>query len=195
MNDQEYEEILNDIGKYIVLGKDGNNSNNLPSKSIILSGSFNPLHDGHIKLLNVAKSITNLNPFFEISISNVDKKNINLNNLNYRINQFTNVGNLIITNSPTFEDKSNIFKESIFVIGYDTALRVMDKKYYKKDIKKSLEIIINNYCKFLVAGRSINNNYKNLEDIDLPDIYKDLFINLPQEKFRADLSSTELREN
>jgi hypothetical protein len=34
-----------------------------------------------------------------------------------------------------------------------------------------------------------------LEDIDLPDIYKDLFINLPQEKFRADLSSTELREN
>ena len=43
-----------------------------------------------------------------------------------RINQFKSLGKLVVTKRAKFEEKSKIFKESIFVIGYDTALRLVD---------------------------------------------------------------------
>jgi nicotinic acid mononucleotide adenylyltransferase len=162
-------------------------------KSLILSGSFNPLHDGHIGLLKACIGITNQNPFFEISISNVDKKNISLNDLKKRIEQFHNVGKLIITNCPTFEDKSNLFKKSIFAIGYDTAARLMDQKYYENNILKSFLNIKNNECSFIVSGRSVNGKYKDLSDINITG-FKELFTPLPKESFSFDISSTELRK-
>ena len=109
-----------------------------------------------------------------------------------RINQFKSLGKLVVTNSEKFEEKSKIFKESIFVIGYDTALRLVDNKYYNDDFRKSLKIIEKNNCSFLVSGRFINKKYKKPNNINFEG-YDYLFNILSEEKFRIDISSTELR--
>ena len=193
MNSKEYTQILEGHKKFNILENGRLIPEEFISKSLILSGSFNPLHNGHIKLLEAAKNMTKLEPFFEISISNVDKRNISLEDLNSRISQFYNIGKILITNSATFEDKSNLFKKSIFVIGYDTAVRILDNKYYEKDMKESLSNIKKNECSFLVTGRKINGKYKYLNDVEIEE-YKGLFSIIPEENFRLDISSTEIRD-
>ena len=193
MNSKEYTQILEGHKKFNILENGRLIDEEFISKSLILSGSFNPLHNGHIKLLEAAKNMTKLEPFFEISISNVDKRNISLEDLNSRISQFYNIGKILITNSATFEDKSNLFKKSIFVIGYDTAVRILDNKYYEKDMKESLSNIKKNECSFLVTGRKINGKYKYLNDLEIEE-YKGLFSIIPEENFRLDISSTEIRD-
>ena len=193
MNSKEYTQILEGHKKFNILENGRLIPEEFISKSLILSGSFNPLHNGHIKLLEASKNMTKLEPFFEISISNVDKRNISLEDLNSRISQFYNIGKILITNSATFEDKSNLFKKSIFAIGYDTAVRILDNKYYEKDMKESLSNIKKNECSFLVTGRKINGKYKYLNDLEIED-YKGLFSIIPEENFRLDISSTEIRD-
>tara|TARA_B100001029_G_scaffold61411_1_gene49703 strand:+ start:4432 stop:5019 length:588 start_codon:yes stop_codon:yes gene_type:complete len=193
MNSKEYTQILEGHKKFNILENGRVIAEEFISKSLILSGSFNPLHNGHIKLLEAAKNMTKLEPFFEISISNVDKRNISLEDLNSRISQFYNIGKILITNSATFEDKSNLFKKSIFAIGYDTAVRILDNKYYEKDIKESLSNIKKNECSFLVTGRKINGKYKYLNDLEI-EYHKGLFSIIPEENFRLDISSTEIRD-
>ena len=130
MNKEDYDNLVNKKIKYLSL--DGNNKKiNLDlNNSVILSGSFNPLHKGHTELLIASEKEIAIKPLFELSIFNVDKSQIDFFDLNERIKQFRSIGKLIITNSPTFTEKSSIFKKSIFVVGYDTALRLLDKKYY-----------------------------------------------------------------
>ena len=192
MNKKIYDDLLNNRIKFYSYNDDVKNENYNLNNSIILSGSFNPLHKGHIELLKASSKEFKKNPLFEISIKNVDKSEINFNDLMDRINQFKSLGKLVVTNSAKFEEKSKIFKESIFVIGYDTALRLVDSKYYSDDFRKSLKIIEKNNCSFLVSGRFINKKYKKPNNINFEG-YDYLFNILSEEKFRIDISSTELR--
>ena len=192
MNKKIYDDLLNNRIKFYSYSNDKKNENYNLSNSLILSGSFNPLHEGHIELLNASSKEFKKNPLFEISITNVDKSEINFIDLMDRINQFKSLGNLVITNSAKFEEKSMLFQESIFVIGYDTALRLVDNKYYNDDFRKSLKIIEKNNCSFLVSGRFINKNYKKPNNINFKG-YDYLFNILSEEKFRIDISSTQLR--
>ena len=192
MNKKIYADLLNNRIKFYSYNDDIKNENYNLNNSLILSGSFNPLHEGHIELLKASSKEFKKNPLFEISIKNVDKSEINFNDLMDRINQFKSLGKLVVTNSAKFEEKSKIFKESIFVIGYDTALRLVDSKYYSDDFRKSLKIIEKNNCSFLVSGRFINKKYKKPNNINFKG-YDYLFNILSEEKFRIDISSTQLR--
>jgi len=192
MNKKIYDDLLNNRIKFYSYNDDVKNENYNLNNSLILSGSFNPLHEGHIELLKASSKEFKKNPLFEISIKNVDKSEVNFNDLMDRINQFKSLGKLVVTNSAKFEEKSKIFKESIFVIGYDTALRLVDNKYYNDDFRKSLKIIEKNNCSFLVSGRFINKKYKKPNNINFEE-YDYLFNILSEEKFRIDISSTELR--
>ena len=192
MNKKIYADLLNNRIKFYSYNDDLKNENYNLNNSLILSGSFNPLHEGHVELLKASSKEFKKNPLFEISIKNVDKSEINFNDLMDRINQFRSLGKLVVTNSEKFEEKSKIFKESIFVIGYDTALRLVDNKYYNDDFRKSLKIIEKNNCSFLVSGRFINKKYNKPNNINFEG-YDYLFDILSEEKFRLDISSTELR--
>ncbi|MBA0798846.1 hypothetical protein Gohar_009400, partial [Gossypium harknessii] len=58
-------------------------------RKIILPGSFNPLHDGHLKLLEAATSICGDGyPCFELSAINADKPPLSIPQIKERVMQF-----------------------------------------------------------------------------------------------------------
>jgi hypothetical protein len=68
---------------------------------------------------------------FELSLHNADKGGLNNEAIEKRVNQFTSRGlNLALTNAPLFITKAELFPRSIFLIGYDTYVRIIDEKYY-----------------------------------------------------------------
>ena len=194
MNKKDYDNLVNRKIKYLSLDENNKKINLNLNNSVILSGSFNPLHKGHTELLIASEKEIDLKPLFEISIFNVDKSQIDFFDLNERIKQFRSIGKLIITNSPTFTEKSSIFKKSIFVVGYDTALRLLDKKYYSYNINDAYHEIKKNRCSFLVTGRYIDKKYYDPNQINYGE-FKDFFSILPENKFRLDISSTILRND
>ncbi|RVW20472.1 hypothetical protein CK203_110144 [Vitis vinifera] len=213
-------------------------------RKIILSGSFNPLHDGHLKLLDVATSICGHDgyPCFEISAVNADKPPLTVSQIKERVKQFERVGKtVIISTQPYFYKKAELFPGSAFVIGADTVVRLINMeatksqmnrlavlitrsgypiaalrgmpsilraafasmlnmgrpKYYDGSNQKMLEILggcKRTGCIFLVGGRNIDGVFKVLEDLEIPEELKDMFIPIPAERFRMDISSTEIRQ-
>ena len=167
-------------------------------KGGILSGSFNPMHQGHIELSKLASDMLGVPVAFEISATNVDKPPLQANEIEKRLSQFERSETVILTCAPLFGEKSSIFQNSTFIIGNDTALRLVDPKYYDNDVQNmytSLQKVKDNKCDFLVAGRLQNSEFKTISDMAIPEAFISLFQGIPESQFRMDLSSTELRSD
>ncbi|NQW20563.1 MAG: hypothetical protein HQ477_07570 [Chloroflexi bacterium] len=188
----------------LVISPDGQMSESLPDRPLVLAGSFNPLHNGHRRMLAAAAKIVDRPAFFEISILNVDKPMLPRLELEDRVTRIASDGYaLIITRSPRFTEKSSILLGSTFVIGFDTYIRLMDKRYYPdhvvgmhSSIENSLDMIHENGCRFIVAGRvDGENQFRGIHDVEfeIPKRFRGMFTELTESQFRADLSSTEIR--
>lgn len=168
-------------------------------RRVILSGSFNPLHEGHARLLEIASRIyENAFSCYEISAINADKPPLTLEQIKGRVKQFEAIGKtIIITNQPYFYKKAELLPNSTFVIGADTVARVVDPKYYGDSYERMLEVLLGVKqlgCDFLVAGRNVGGTFKVLADFDIPVQLEGMFSPIPEELFRMDISSTEIRE-
>ena len=89
------------------------------------------------------------------------------------------------------------FPNTTFIVGYDTAARILHPRYYQhsqENLLMALATIQAQGCQFLVAGR-VNNQgqFHDLTNLKVPSPFKQLFQEIPASLFRHDISSTELR--
>ena len=163
----------------------------------ILPGSFHPLHNGHKELAKIASSILKSDILYELSISNVDKPPLSLDEIHHRIQQFSNEGPIVITNADRFHKKADLFPGRTFIIGVDTAQRLVNPSYYDNNQSQmllALQKLKNSKCDFLVAGREQNGNFMTLENIQIPEGFSKIFSPIPEAQFRSKLSSTNIRK-
>lgn len=164
---------------------------------LVLPGSFNPVHEGHVSLATIAEEFRQQQAAFEISVTNVDKAPLTGETVKFRISQFAGKRPLELTRAPTFLEKSRLFPGATFVIGADTAERLVARRYYGDDdgrMHLALEEIANAGCSFLVAVRiDTAGRVRTLKDIAVPGRFAGLFSEIPEHRFRFDTSSTEIR--
>lgn len=168
-----------------------------PMPPVLVPGAFNPAHAGHRRLAEVATRLTGLPAAFELSVHNVDKPPLSLEEIRRRIDQFTWQGPLWLTRAPTFLEKAKLFPGTVFAIGLDTAERIVAPRYYESSesaMRQALEEIRAAGCRFLVAGRSEGDRFRTLDQLSMPAGFRDLFQAVAESDFRLDLSSTKLRE-
>jgi hypothetical protein len=161
----------------------------------LVCGAFHPLHIGHRQLREVAERLLGGPVYYEISIRNVDKPPLDFLSIERRRAQFVDVP-LALTAAPMFAEKAVVLPGVTFVVGVDTAERIVQPRYYgdrEAARDAALRQIRAAGCQFLVAGRKAGNLFLTLADIAVPREFADLFTAIPADTFRADVSSTELR--
>ena len=128
------------------------------NKLVLVPGSFNPLHDGHKFLLEEGKKLANtVNGIYELCVYNVDKPPLERREIMKRLAQFDCP--VILTNTPTFVEKAEIFPGVSYSIGIDTALRLIDPIYSNGDdiqmIKNLLKMQFAS-TEFFIASRTLS---------------------------------------
>ncbi len=100
----------------------------------LLSGAFNPLHAGHRELLEVAARQLGGDLCYELSIRNADKQPLALEDVQRRWGQFDGAW-LAVTAAATFVEKSRLFPGRVFVVGVDTAERILQTRFYADSVR------------------------------------------------------------
>lgn len=135
---------------------DNSITNSLSFKNeLIYPGSFDPIHSSHKEIIKAASKLTSKKVITEISIRNVDKPIIDLISLRNRINSIKAIDALcVITDAPLFKQKAQLFKNSTFIIGYDTYSRLTKSIEKGETLLEDLEGL--NFLVFHRSGYEIN---------------------------------------
>lgn len=167
-----------------------------PPPAALLPGSFNPFHHGHDRLAKVARALLDGEVALELSIINVDKPPLGEAEVRRRLDQFEASTHVVLTRAPRFIEKARLFPGAAFVIGWDTAERLVQPRYYDGSpaaMEAAFEELARLRARFIVAGRTLDGEFRTLEPSDVPARFAHLFEAIPESLFRADVSSTELR--
>jgi phosphopantetheine adenylyltransferase len=206
-SDRLFASIIGGRVGVVTVAPDGTISGGVAEELSVLSGAFNPLHEGHEGMLKAAVGITGSAGVFELSIVNVDKPELPEDEVRERMSQFAGRYTALISRAPTFLEKSRIMPGASFVIGYDTAVRLFDDRYYPAYQRETdpdntgsatlaaMSEIRRNGCEFIVAGRVTEDGFKTVQDLDIPDGYREMLRGIPVEMFREDISSTQIRRS
>jgi hypothetical protein len=176
---------------------DGRFNPQAPPPRLLLPGAFNPVHSGHWGMAEAAARLTGLTAAFELSVVNVDKPPLTPEEIRRRLQSFIWRAPVWLTRAPTFVEKAALFPGAAFIVGADTAIRIVAPRYYageEEQMRRALNQLRDAGCRFLVAGRvDASDRFVRLRDLDIPGAFRDLFAEIPEEDFRLDLSSTHLR--
>lgn len=169
---------------------------------LVFPGSFDPLHEGHTKLARAAQDATLRRDaeapslLYEISLKNADKGAISIDKAEARLRQFRAAECAVaLTRRALYVEKSALFGPCDFVMGADTASRVLDPAYYggPAGLAVALDTLRARGCGFVVAGRLGEKSFVEAHEslASAPASHRDMFLEIPD--FRVDVSSTELR--
>jgi nicotinamide mononucleotide (NMN) deamidase PncC len=179
----------------------------IPNGSLVMPGSFNPPHKGHISLgqaavraaerMGYSSRHEELPIFMELSLTNADKPPIDPKTASERIRKFLTLEDmpkqwgLVLTRAPLFSQKLTCLQDCImeradgkhgkisFVIGADTLARILNPKYYNDDKDQMIAALMSmRGAHFFAGGR--------VEQKESPDgaqfiTGKDELSGLPQE--------------
>jgi hypothetical protein len=168
-----------------------------PITGVLYPGSFNPLHDGHRGLAAAVSEVAGAQVTCELAVLNVDKPPLDLAEVRRRMAPFRSEHRpLVLTTAPTFIEKARLFPGVTFAIGWDTAVRLVHARYYggsQHALVAALAELRALDCHVLVAGRVVEDRFRRLDEAEIPPDFADLFTEIPESRFRVDLSSSELR--
>ncbi|MBI1248397.1 hypothetical protein GC197_11245 [bacterium] len=163
---------------------------------VLFPGAFNPLHEGHVRMAEIAEKVTGRQVEFEISIENVDKPPLDFFSFDERARQFQSPDRCWLTRAPTFLEKTKIFPEATFVVGADTIMRIAQPRYYQGSAAlrdAAIDEFRQQNARFLVFPRAVGDDFLTLDEIDLPPALANICEPVPQSQFRMDISSSEIR--
>ena len=173
------------------------------SPHCLLPGSFNPVHEGHRRMLATAAirlgTASGLGPgagtgaAFELAIVNPDKPPLSPEDAAERLAGFAGDEAVWLTRAPTFPEKARIFPGATFAVGVDTIARIAEPRYYGGPEGLARAIALLGRCRFLVFGRRAGTGFATLASTALPAALRALCDGVSEAEFRADISSTELR--
>jgi len=165
--------------------------------ALIFPGSFNPAHDGHIKVARKAYELAGKPVWFEISIRNCSKPSVDWISCRNRIDSFSKyesdpaLGGIVLTQEPLFVKKSRLFPGATFIVGMDTLNRIDDYKYYdtNNEYVNAINEMVHRGVNFLAFNRKgvLRKPYKHIgmeRMVQVIDDYED-----------AGENSTEIRSN
>jgi hypothetical protein len=188
--------LRGDLDLLCVVEPSGLPSVDVPRPDVLLPGSFNPLHAGHLGMAAFAARRLGRAAAFELSVVNAEKPPLEEGEVLRRAAQFVGVAPLWLTRAPTFVEKARLFGPATFVVGADTAARVVQPRFYggsEETMRRALVELRERGCRFIVAGRSDGACFLELGQLAIPAVFADLFEGVPEAEFRLDVSSTALR--
>ena len=185
--------VLNGDREWIGIDDDGTVIDEIRPNLSFLPGSFNPLHEGHIALAQTAKIYLGCPVVFELSIRNLEKPPLDSDQILERLAQFAGRWPIYLTDAPSFERKGELFGPTTFVVGYDTAERILQPEFYGNQAKMYavFDRWLRHRVRFLIAGRLYHGRFCDIDHLSIPIGYHGLFQPLPN--FREDISSSFLR--
>jgi hypothetical protein len=183
----------------LALDADGTLLHELPSRAggvALVCGAFNPLHEGHLGLASAAQRYLRRPVAFELALQNAEKAPIGIAEAYRRVMQFPGRAPLLVTRAPLYSEKAALVPGAVFVLGADTAARVLSERFYRSrdHLDASLAAVRAYGSSFLVAGRHSGERFVTLADLEVPARHADLFAALPEDAFRSDVSSSAIRE-
>ena len=183
------------------------NEKKSPDNLLIMPGSFNVIHEGHIKMAEVASGMMGGKKVdFEICIHNADKPPLSHKSINSRVQDFYNhknhefIGDLWLTKLPLFIDKACLFNHATFILGYDTIERIFDRKYYATDHHFASILTTFKSSKWIIFPRiKKDGNVCTEEEIDnIVSLYNLEALRIPHDVYESmkimNLSSSSIRK-
>jgi nicotinic acid mononucleotide adenylyltransferase len=164
---------------------------------VVFPGSFNPIHFGHIRMFEMAREITGIDPIFEISILNIDKPSLSIYDIQSRHDQLVNYP-LIMTSGKFIADKAKIIRDNFpplktidgfdkridFVIGLDTWERFVNSPNRNLEPVLRYHRVFYDNVGFIVfnrGGKTIDRDHYGFKNVTFID------------GFNMDISSTKIR--
>ncbi|MDA0263985.1 MAG: hypothetical protein O3A93_07210 [Chloroflexi bacterium] len=179
-----------------VVARGGNLGPEGTAPDALLPGSFSPVHQGHRGMAAAGKLLLDKEVGYELSVTNVDKPALEESEILKRLAQFGAEETVVLTSAETFFKKARLFPGRTFIVGWDTAIRLVAPRYYGDDRTQmmiALAEMLASGTRFLVAGREDQGIFKTLRDVPVPEGFEALFMALSEDRFREDVSSTQLR--